>query len=65
MSYLKQEVPERNVEQAYHQLEELGEGQKERGDSSPHVLPISQNPIGWNPSWLSDVYTTRKDLESE
>ena len=54
MSYLKQEVLVRNVElTSYHQLEELKKGQKERGDSSPHVLPVSQNPSVWNLSWLS------------
>ena len=25
----------------------------ERGDASPHVLPISQNPPCWNLTWLS------------
>ena len=45
----------------YHQLEELSKGQKE----TPHVLPTSQNPSHWNPSWLNNVCTTRKDPESE
>ena len=66
MSYLKQEVLVRNGElTSYHKWEEIGKGQKERGDSSPYVLPTSQNLSRWNPSWLSDVHTTRKDPESE
>ena len=40
-------------------------GQKERGSSSPYVLPTSQNPSHRNPPWLSHVCTTRKDLELE
>ena len=39
--------------------------QKQRGDTSPHVLPSSQNPYVWNPSWLSDTCATRKDPELE
>ena len=39
-------------------------GQKERGDANPYVLPTSQNPSCWNPSWLSDMRATRKDPES-
>lgn len=40
MSCLKQEVLVRNVELTnYYQLEEFGEGQKERGDASPTNLP--------------------------
>ena len=31
----------------------------------PHVLPYSQNPPQWSPSWLSKACTTRKDPESE
>ena len=66
MSYLKQDALVRNVElTSYHQLEEFRKGQKEIGDSSPYVLPTSQNPSHWNPSWLSDVCTTRRDPESE
>ena len=66
MSYLKQEVLVRNSElTSYHQPEEFRKGQKERGDTSPYVLPTSQNPPRWNPSWLSDVHTTRKDPESQ
>ena len=37
---------------------------KERGDASSYVLRSSQNPL-WNPSWLSNVCTTRKNHESE
>ena len=50
---------------SYHQPEEFGKGQKEREDASPYVLPTSQNPFCWNPSWLSNVHATRKDPESE
>ena len=50
---------------SYHQLEEVRKGQKEGGDTSPCVLPTSQNPSHWNPSWLSDACATRKDPESE
>ena len=46
-------------------MEEFGKDQKERGDFSPYVLPASQNPSRWNPSWQSDAGTTRKDPESE
>ena len=49
----------------HHKLEELGRGQKESGDASSYVLPNSQNLSHWNPSTLSDAYTTRKDPESE
>ena len=56
----------RNVElRSYHQPEEFRKGQKERGGSSPYVLPMSQNPLRWNPSWLSEAQLTRKDPESE
>ena len=44
----------------YHELEELGKGQKQSGDASTYVLPNSQNP-----SPLSSLCTTRKDPESE
>ena len=41
----------RNVElRSYHQPGEFRERQKEKGDSSPYVLPMSQNPLRWNPS---------------
>ena len=66
MSYLKQEVLVRNAElTSCHQLEEFRKGQKERGDISPYVLPTSQIPSRWNPSWLSDAGATRKDPVSE
>ena len=45
----------------HHQPEEFEKGQREM----PHVLPNFQNPPLWNPSWLNDVCTTRKDPESE
>ena len=44
-----------------HQLEEFRKGQKE----TPCILPTFQNPSHWNPSWLSNVRTPRKDPESE
>ena len=63
---LQQEVLVRNAElTSHHQPEEFGKGQKERGDASSYVLPTSQNPSHWNPSWLSDTHTARKDRESE
>ena len=66
MSYCTTGDLVRNTELTSHQqLEEFGKGQKEREDASPHVLPTSQNPPRWNPSWLSDVHDTRKDPESE
>ena len=45
----------------HHQPEEFGKGQKE----TPLVLPTSQNPHRRTPSWLSNVWATRKDPESE
>ena len=48
-----------------HQPKDFGKGQKERGDTSPYVLPTSQNPPHCNPSWLRDAHATRKDPESE
>ena len=66
MNYLKQEVLVRNAKlTSYHQPEQFGKSQKERGDLSPYVLPTSPNPHCWNPSWLSDACTTRKDAESK
>ena len=60
--YLKQEVLVRDVELTrYHQLEEFRKGQKESGNTSLHMLPASQNPPRWNPSWLSDACAARKD----
>ena len=38
---------------------------RSKGDTGPYVLPTSQNPSRWNPSWLSDECATRKDPESE
>ena len=38
---------------------------KRREDTSPYVLPASQNLFHWNLSWLSHAFTTRKDSESE
>ena len=43
----------------YPQPEEFGKSQKERGNTSSYVLPTSQNPSCWNPSWLSNVGFTR------
>ena len=52
MSYLQKEVLVKNEKlTSYRQAEKLGIGQKERGISSPFVLPTSQNPL-WNPSWM-------------
>ena len=43
-----QEILVRNMElTSYHQLEEFRKG--------TYVLPTSQNPSHWNPSWLSDT----------
>ena len=43
---------------------EEGRGKREGGDASiPCVLPTSQNPLHWNPSWLRDARTIRKDPE--
>ena len=65
MSYLKHEVPVRSTKlTSYHQPEEFGKAQKERGDSGPYILPTSQNPSHWNPSWQSVAHATRKDPES-
>ena len=55
-------------EQGINKLPPTGriwESAKERGNASPYVLPTSQNPTHWNPSWLSDVQATKKNLESE
>ena len=43
----------------------IQEWSKEREDTSPYVLPTSQNPSHWNSSWLSNVCTTKKDTESD
>ena len=52
----------RNMElTSHHQPEEFGKGQKE----TPHVLPTSQNPPRWNPSWLSNAWGMRKNPQSE
>lgn len=46
---LQQAILVRNAERtSYHQPEELGKGQKERGDVSPSVLRTSQNEPRWN-----------------
>ena len=50
---------------SYCPPENFGKGQKERGDARQHVLPTSQIPSCWNPSWLSDAQATRKDPEPE
>ena len=44
----------------YHQLEEFGKGQKERRDSSPFVLPTSQNPF-WPESLLAECCTHHQE----
>ena len=59
MSYLRKEVLVKNEElTSYHQAEKFGIGQKERGVSSPFVLPTSQKPL-WNPSWLSHAHNQK------
>lgn len=42
-------------------------GTKEGGaTSSQYVLPTSQTPLRWTPSWVKDAHTsTMKDLESD
>ena len=50
---------------SYHQPEGVRKGQKEREDTSPCILPTSQNPSHWNASWLRDACATGKDPESE
>ena len=50
---------------SYHQEEEFGKDQKERGDTSPCVLRNSQNPSCWNPSWLRDVCASHIRLASQ
>ena len=53
--------PGKNMELInHHQLEEFEKGQKE----TPR-LPTSLNHSHWQPSWLSNECTTRKDSESE
>ena len=51
----------------YHQLEEFTKGQEERGqeEESLYVLPIFQNPVCWNPCWLSDACAIVTDSDSE
>ena len=39
--------------------------ERSKAESSPYVLPTSQNPPRWIPSWLSKTSTTRKDLKLE
>jgi len=46
---------------SHHQPKAFGKGQKEMA----RVLPTSQNPPLWNPSWLNAGCTTRKDPKSE
>ena len=61
---LRQEVLVRNMELTSHHQREREEHAKGQQETS-HVLPTSQNPPRWNPPWLSDACTTRKDPESE
>ena len=61
MSYLTTGGLIRNRELAsYHQLEEFGKGQNEREDSSPFVLPTSQNPF-WLESPLVECCTHHQE----
>ena len=43
-------------------------GEAERREETPAysiVLPTSQNPSRWNPSWLRDACASRKDPKSD
>ena len=65
VSFLTTGVLVRNAELTSHRRpKEFRKGQKEKGDD-PYVLPTSQHPSRWCPSWLSDPHATRKDPESE
>ena len=46
----------------YHEPAGFRKCQKETGDANPCVLPTSQNPPWWNLSWLSNAWSSRKDL---
>ena len=66
MSYLTTGSP--GKEGRTNKLPPIGriqERSKEREDTSPYVLPTSQNPSHWNPFWLSNVCATKKETESE
>ena len=56
----------RNMVLTENQPENLG-GAKKREEMPAHniVLPPSQNPSCWNPSWLRGAHTTRQDPESD
>ena len=62
---LQQEVLVRSKELTIYHQPGFWWGQKEMGDCSPEVLPTSQDPPCWNPSWLSDACAIRKEAESE
>jgi len=46
---------------SHHQPGEFRKGQKETGDTSPHVLPTPWNPPDWIPSWLSGACASRRE----
>ena len=62
---LQQEVLVRNKELTNYHQPGFWRGKKEIGDCSPEVLPTSQDPPHWNPSWWSDSCAPRKDPNSE
>lgn len=47
-----------------HHQKPTGRIQEEEPKGHKH-LPSSRKPSGWNPSWLRDEHTTRKDPESD
>ena len=62
MSYLAKRGPEHGAA-TENSPGEFGRGHKEGSNTSPHVLPTSQNPSCWNPSLLRDAWATSKDHE--
>ena len=50
--------------QCCHYQKPTGRIQEEEPKGHKH-LPSSRKPSGWNPSWLRDEHTTRKDPESD
>ena len=61
MNHFRTGSPGKEHRTSQHQQEAFQKGIKEM----PHVLPISQNPPCWSPSWLSNAHDTRKNPESE
>ena len=62
MSYLAKRGPEHGAA-TENSPGEFGRGHKEGSNTSPHVLPTSQNPSCWDPSLLRDAWATSKDHE--